>query len=77
MALGILGGVALMGFYFKPYPTVSHSVNESYSSIFNDPSVPSSFFCLLNYSSTQLDRCIVFPLRSGDRGDAASLCVSI
>lgn len=44
MALGIPGGVALMGFYFKPYPTVSNSVNESQSSIFNDTSVPSFFF---------------------------------
>lgn len=44
MALGILGGVALLGFYFKPYPTASNSVNESYSSIFNDTSVPFFFF---------------------------------
>lgn len=69
MALGILGGVSLMGFYFKPYPTVSNSVNESYSSIFNDTSVPSFF--LINYSSPQLDRCIVFPLCFRNREDAA------
>lgn len=69
MALGILGGVALLGFYFKPYPTVSNSVNESYSSIFNDTSVP--FFFFLIYSSTQLDRCIVFLLHFGNSEDAA------
>lgn len=64
MALGILGGVALMGFYFKPYPTVSNSVNESCSSIFNDTSVPFFFFffSFLIYSSPQVDRCMVFLL---------------
>lgn len=74
MALGILGGVALMGLYFKPYPTVSKSVNEFYSSIFNDTSV-SSFF--LHYFSTQLDRCIVLIVCLSNNEGSSFLGISI
>lgn len=78
MALGILGGVALMGFYFKPYPTVPNSVNESYSSIFNDTSVPSFFFPFsfkLFFSTARQVHCL--PLCFVGSKAAAELCVSI
>lgn len=77
MALGILGGVALMGFISSRIllsPTQSMNLTHQY--LMTQVYLP-FFFPPLNYSSTQLDRCIVFPLCSGDRKDAALLCVSI